>query len=118
LGDRLTEWIDRKNISTSVWFSWLIRGILRISPYFWMHYGFEYLYNRNNEFREIWDSTPKIHADMPHIIQSYGMFRDDIDPQLWNEILSQKCPVYKLSWKTENNELTPDCLVGRLLELS
>jgi len=118
LGDKLTEWIDRKNISTSIWFSWLIRRILRISPYFWIHYAFEYLYRHNSKFKGIWDNTPKIHADMPHIIQEYGMFREDIDPQLWNNILSKKCPVYKLSWKTNNNVLTADCLVGRLFNIS
>lgn len=117
-GDKLTDFFDRKNISTSVWFSCLIRRVLRISPYFWIHYSFEYLYKHNTEFKQIWDNTPKIHADLPHMIQTYGMFRRDITPELWNDIISQKCPVYKLSWKIDNSKFTPDCLVSKLLEFT
>ena len=115
-GDKLTEWIDKKNISTSIWFSFFIRNILRITPYFWIHYAFEYLFKRKKEFRKIWDNTPKFSADLPHSIQSYGMFREDIDNEFWNNILQKKCPVYKLSWKNTNENYSKDALVYKLLE--
>jgi len=117
LGDKLTEFIDKKNISTSIWFSWFFTRVLRISPYFCVHYAFEYLYRHNTQFRQIWDNTPKINADTPHAIQGYGMFREDIDPIFWNEILSQKCPVYKLQWKSDKNGFGPNCLISKLFEI-
>jgi len=45
---------------TSIWFSFLIRKILRLSPYLIMHYLFNLLYLRDEKFNGIWDRVPRL----------------------------------------------------------
>jgi hypothetical protein len=87
-------------MSTQVWFSPLVTNTLKVYPYFWFHYMFANAYLRLKSFREQWDSTPKISADIPHSLQFAGLL-NTLTPEVKQEIDSKTAPVYKLTWKYE-----------------
>ena len=47
----------------------------RRGDYFWFHYLFGRLLERNDEFHQLWASTPKISADGPHFLQFTGILK-------------------------------------------
>lgn len=47
--------------------------------YFWFHYLFGRLLERNNEFRQLWTSTPKISADGPQLLRRGGLLKPATD---------------------------------------
>lgn len=47
--------------------------------YFWFHYLFGRLLEQNNEFRQLWASTPKISADGPQLLRRGGLLEPATD---------------------------------------
>ena len=83
---------------TKIWFNPIITKILRVYPYFWFHYTFQYIYLRDANFREIWDAVPKISADIPHRLLFAGV-TNPVTEEIKSEIAAKVSPVYKLTWK-------------------
>ena len=103
--DSLTEKLIRKSRlgillfkKPYLWHSFFIVKILKQYHYYWFHYLFEKLYRTNKDFRNIWDQTPKIPADIPHGLLTYGLNRP-ISKKLKDEIDDNFAPVYKLTWR-------------------
>ncbi len=87
-----------------LWHTFLFTKILRRFPNFWFHYLFERCYRNDRSFREIWDATLKISADIPHRLQNVGLLRP-IPDQVKQEVDSRTVPLYKLTWKLESENL-------------
>lgn len=81
-----------------IWFGALVAKLLKVYPCFWFHYLFENIYLRDEEFKKLWDETPKISADIPHKLQFEGLF-SHLSEKIKEEIDSKIAPVYKLTWK-------------------
>ncbi|MFI5157271.1 MAG: capsular polysaccharide synthesis protein [Sphingobacteriales bacterium] len=92
----LNKRLNRRN--NRIWFSWFITKILKVYPYFWIHYLFEYVYYRDKNFKEMWDSSPKFSADIPHAVFFAG-FEKPLTPEIKMHIDNKLSPVYKLTWK-------------------
>ena len=82
--------------------------------YFWFHHLFGDLYNSDNRFKELWDSTPKLSADGPHYIQQQGLL-NKLSNKVKNHIDTVKTPVYKLSYKYDMKKYNPGCNLRYLL---
>ena len=82
--------------------------------YFWFHYLFGDLYNSDNKFKELWDSTPKISADGPHYIQSQGLL-NKLSDKVTNHINEIKTPLYKLSYKYDMEKYNEECNLSYLM---
>ena len=67
----------------------------KMHHYFWFHYLFAELYNSDNKFKKIWDSTPKISADGPHYMVYDGLL-NKLSDKIKNHIDGVKTPLYKL----------------------
>jgi len=102
-------------MSTQVWFSPLVTNTLKLYPYFWFHYMFANAYLRLTTFREQWDSTPKISADIPHSLQFAGPL-NTLTPEIKEEIDSKTAPVYKLTWKYDTEVNKRDTVLGYLFD--
>lgn len=109
----LKKYLDRKN--TNIWFTAFIKKALKIYPYFWFHYLCEYLYCRDRRFKELFDQMPKVNADIPHKLQSEGLF-NPIRNEMKAEIDVKTAPVYKLTWKYNEAEYKPGTVMYYLLE--
>ena len=82
--------------------------------YFWFHYLFGDLYNSDNKFKKLWDLTPKISADGPHIIQGDGLI-NKLSDKVKNHIDEVKTPVYKLTYKYDVEKYNDKCNLAYLL---
>lgn len=89
-----------------LWHTFLFVKVLKLFPYFWFHYLFEYCYRNDRSFRETWDATPKISADIPHRLQNVGLLQP-ISDQIKQEIDNRTAPLYKLTWKLDDENI-PD----------
>ena len=109
----LNKYLSKR--STQVWFSGFVARMLRVYPYFWFHYLFEYIYLQDNQFREMWDDTPEFSADIPHQLQFIGLL-NELDKETKAEIDNKKSPVYKLTWKFDTAGYKPGTILDYLLE--
>jgi len=87
-----------QKLNTQVWFSAFVTNVLKVYPYFWFHYLFANIYLRLKEFRDLWDITPKISADIPHRIQMTGLLTP-MSAEVKQEIDNRIAPLYKLTWR-------------------
>ena len=108
----LNKYLQR--IGPQVWFSGFVLKILKVYPYFWFHYLFENIYLKDSRFREIWDNTAKLNADIPHRLQTIGLF-NPLNEEIKAEIDNKTAPVYKLTWKYEASDYKKDTVMGYLL---
>lgn len=69
-------------------------------PYFWFHYLFQYLLEREPRFAAMWAKSRHCSADGPHSLQF--LFRDNPTPS-FEEIAdaAARAPVQKLNWRVE-----------------
>ena len=86
----------------------------KIGSYFWFHYLFGNLYKIDDTFKKIWDSTPKISADDPHFVQHNGLL-NPISDKVKNHINNIKSPLYKLTYKYDENKSNNNCNLVYLL---
>jgi hypothetical protein len=84
--------------------------------YFWFHRRFTVLYMKDSIFKQIWDSTPKISATPSHFLQEMGL-TNNVTNKIIEHIQNKKTPVYKLSYKYDNNELNNNSNLSYLFQL-
>lgn len=79
--------------------------------YFWFHYLFGRLLEQNNEFRQLWTSTPKISADGPQLLRRGGLLKPATDR---TELLIREkaSNVHKLTHRLA----LPDDIAGTVLD--
>jgi len=101
---------------TSIWFSYFFRKVVKVYPYFFFHYLFNELYNTDTRFRQEWEATPTISADIPHKMLRVG-FDTPLTDEIREEIDQRKAPVYKLSHKRKFNQDAQDSTINYLLRI-
>ena len=105
--DRLiSNWFlysDKSNYIINLWRILTInyyRAHDKAHTYFIHHYLFNYLYNKNKIFREIWNRTPKLSANGlgPHYLQEKKLL-NNFTYKVKNDIDSKVTPLYKLTYR-------------------
>ena len=84
------------SLNTQFWFSYPVRKTLEIYPYFYFHFMFTMIYNRDPEVRKIWDATPSISNLPGDVFRSHG-YNNPISEELKEEIDQHRIPLYKLN---------------------
>ena len=84
--------------TTRFWFSPVVTRVLKVLPYFWFHYLFAELLRKDPKFRDLWEKTPKLDAEIPHRIRKWGMLLP-ASAEARKVIDEKEDLVYKLSWK-------------------
>lgn len=82
-------------------------------PYFSCHYSFAKEYNRNAEFKKMWDNSEKIDAGPPHMIKHFGLDKEP-NEEIIEFMKNTDAPVFKLDWRCNLNE---NSVVNKLIEL-
>jgi mannosyltransferase OCH1-like enzyme len=100
---------------TKYWFHPIITKVLRIFPYFNFHYNFTKLLDDDQKFKEIWQQTPDIPADIPHYVLHSKMLLP-LSEQVKSHIDNQESPLYKLSWKYDETKFSEGCALDYLLK--
>ncbi|MGD1012539.1 MAG: capsular polysaccharide synthesis protein [Acidimicrobiales bacterium] len=86
--DRIAQW----------WFSPLVTDVLRVTPYFALHYSFTRLVIRDDRCRAAWETTPKISSHEPHLPQRLGLTTPANGATL-AALKDCTAPVFKLNWR-------------------
>ena len=89
---------------------------LKVHPYFWFHYTFRQVYLADEKFKSLWDSTPKISADIPHKPQLTGLLKP-LNSEIKEEIDKKVSPVYKLTWKYDQSANIEGSIFDYILNL-
>lgn len=100
--------LNRSVRTTKYWFSFPIRRLTKSYPYAWFQYLFSKLVSEDARFRDIWEQTPKLSADLPHRLQRLGIV-SPLTKAAKEEIDAQVSPLYKLNWRYSPNKYTRDC---------
>lgn len=98
-----------------IWFVKPMREWLRLYPYYWFHYLFRHLYQRDERFRSAWDAVPKFTADVPHAALRRGL-SNTIDDALRSDIERRRSPLYKLNWRIEERKIKRDSVLHYLYQ--
>jgi hypothetical protein len=113
--DILTNMFGRNADTTKFWFSFFVRKIIKAYPYFWFHYLFERIIQKDAQCMRIWAETKKYSADIPHKILFSGLLRP-LSNEIRQHIDSKQSPLYKLSWKYNIDEFEEGCALHYLME--
>jgi hypothetical protein len=110
---RLAKWITLA--WPEIWFTKPVRESLRFYPYYWFHYLFRHLYERDQRFRSAWDATPKFTADVPHAALRRGLC-NTVNGALRRDIDQRSSPLYKLNWRVEERNIKPGSVLHYLYQ--
>ena len=115
---QLEPWLARRlgssPLGRRLWFTPLLRDILRMRPYFALSYAFECLVRDDETVRRVWEATPKISAEAAHGPKRAGLLAP-VTPELRAEVDTRAVPVYKLSWKLGAEPLPRDSVLEYIL---
>lgn len=69
-------------------------------PYFWFHYLFDYLIDRDPDVARVWSQCAQVSAEAPHRLQ--GLFAGAERPELRDVLaVALESPVHKLNWRAD-----------------
>ncbi len=80
------------------WLSFLARRILRIHPYFIIHYHFAYHVRRDKQSKMIWDHIPYFNAGPAKILRK-RLLGVEMSSKVQNASAEAISPMSKLTWK-------------------
>ena len=98
----LVRVLNRSEKTTKYWFSPVVTKILRVYPYFVIHYMFERLISQDVEAKKIWDNTYYASADGPALAYYLDLF-SPITNEVKEQIDNNPAPLYKFDWRCDNN---------------
>lgn len=110
----LERWLSRDDRRSRLWFSYPVRRMLKVRPYFWLHYLFAELIRSDSQAASCWQATPVYSADGPHALQVHGLLAPS-DARVEALIAEARIPVFKLSWKLPVATIPPDTVLAALL---
>lgn len=98
------------------WFSRPVTKWLGIHPYFAISYAFEKLIRDDPSCAEIWNRTPKVSAHPPHRPYRAGLL-SPLSEELRSEIDHHDVPVYKTSWRVDDDKIPASSVLAYLLDM-
>jgi hypothetical protein len=111
---------EREHPLVEAWFEgtldyWKERD--RPDHYFWFHYLFGELHEKNEAFRAHWGAVPKVSADGPHRFLPYGeTLHAPISQEELDLLRAGEQPVLKLTHKYDPSLMREDSALTRLLD--
>jgi len=111
----LRKLFNRNIKSTTYWLSPIVIRFFRVYPYFIFHYIFAKVVADDVECDRIWERTPKMSADGPHLIHHMGHL-SRLDVKKMERLVNDDAPLYKLSWKFREERYKPETPLHFLLE--
>jgi Capsular polysaccharide synthesis protein len=101
--------------ATGFWFSFFARKIIKVYPYFWFHYLFGRIVQKDADCMKIWERTKKYSADIPLKLLYSGYFQP-VSDEVKQFIDNKRSPLYKLTWKYDQSQYKEGCTLHYLLE--
>jgi len=105
---------NKKLEYTKYWLSPLVVKVLRVNPYFIIHYLFYDVVTKNDDLNDSWKRIRKIDANKLHKLKRYGMMKD-IDKKDFLSFVDADVYMYKLDWKHNPDDYKENTLVRQFL---
>lgn len=112
----LSKVISHNERLLPIWFSWFVRHVLKVYPYFAFHYMLSVIVNRDSSLLERWSIVKQntIENDIPHAIQNIGMLSLS-DEEKIEKLRLENSPLYKLTYRYEEKNYNDNCLLYHVL---
>ena len=111
-------WLNRiinRNLDwPRIWFHPLMTELFRIYPYLVYHYKFYDILKNNEKYEMIWNKMDKMSANQPAKLKRYGLLKP-INEELRLFIDEKICPLHKLTWKLNSNEIPEESIMNYLI---
>lgn len=109
------EGLFNTNKKTSqFWFSFFIKKVLKVYPYFVFHYKFYETIKNDPQAHSVWKKTPRYSADGPLEPIRNGLL-DNPYPRVKKDVSKRKVPLYKLNWSMDVEEIRDGSLAEYIL---
>jgi hypothetical protein len=105
--------INRNLYLPDMWLWKPMIHLLRHAPYMVYHYLFARLVRKEPECANVWNETPKISAEAPHLLLRHGL-ENRMSPMLQKAIQSGNPPLFKLTWKISTGTSARGSLLSEL----
>lgn len=112
---RLSFFFNRNIRTTRYWMSPFVLKIFRVHPYWIHHFMFADLVAKDPACYEIWNASVKLSGKTPHTLFRYGMLNPP-NLAILEKLKSEDAPVYKLTWKYDEDLYTEGSLLHYLFE--
>lgn len=93
---------NRRPKRTLKWQSWFARKILKVYPYFIVHYTFNKIILTEKDLRPEWENVKPFSATLPHLIQTLPQEANSVET-LQVLIESKTIPMFKLTWRIDTD---------------
>ncbi len=97
-----------------LWPLYVMARLMRAYPYYWFHYIFAGLVNKDDLFRQLWRDTPEYRAAGPLSLWRSGYWKPASE-ELKQEIDDAKVPLYKLHRHIDKQRYTRGSTLNYLL---
>lgn len=114
---RWFKWFSTNTSTTRYWFSYPIRRVFKVYPYYWLMYLFAEVVRKDSQSREIWEQTPKLRPPNPGQLHKDKLLTP-LTKELKDEIDSKRAPLYKLSWRYNPKNYSEGCVLEYILTSS
>ncbi|MEM8844735.1 MAG: capsular polysaccharide synthesis protein [Pseudomonadota bacterium] len=111
---KLSKYLNKNEKTARWWFNPLITKVLKVYPYFAIHYMFERLISKDKNCKQIWEEMKILSADIPHLVLQRGIFSKDISGYE-NEVVNLEIPMLKLTWKYDDSKYSTDSLLHHVI---
>jgi hypothetical protein len=88
---------------STYWLSFLPRIVLRVYPYYVLHYTFNKLILSDETCRDTWQKSLPFEAEQPRLMTNLAKTTGGLTIAL-NHIDNIESPVYKLNWRLNFNQ--------------
>lgn len=100
---RLSEVLNKNPRMSTYWLSFIPRIVLRVYPYYVLHYTFNKLILSDESCRDAWQKSLPFEAEQPRLMTNLARTNAGLTVAL-NHIDNIESPVYKLNWRLNFNQ--------------
>ncbi len=117
----ISSWFLYADLGNCIVEKWLLEtqkyweNRTKMDEYFWFHYLFNQIYQKDRQFQIAWDTSGKMPAKLPHFLCFKGYLKK-VDSETSLHVSNKVSPLYKLTYKYEEDEFTKTCNLNYVLD--
>ncbi len=111
---RWFKWFATNTSTTRHYFSYPVKRIFKVYPYYWFMFLFAEVIRKDPQSRQVWARTPKLSPPNPGQLYHDKLLAPITKP-VKNEIDNKETPIYKLTWRYDAKDYVDGCVLEYIL---